>query len=429
MFYLSRVFVELLAPFPFSILLLLIALVLLLLHRVKVGTFCLAIALFLQIFAGYGFFVRQHFAEIEATYPALTGKFLQKVQEKPISKIVVLGSGHVSDDRLPANSQIGGASLYRLVEGIRLALLHPEAQLILTGGVGYDPVPNAEVVNLVAESLGFPTVDLPNCTLSLVVPCLQRRIDPGPLHGEVVGAEIRIKSPCRSSSSMTVLGITACRSPTNWPASTKRSLSIVIRRTAAKGAALRTGFAHATGDYVGVQDADLEYDPLEYRKLLVPLLEGKADVVFGSRYLRPEARRALYFWHSWMNRTLTTLSNMMTDLDISDMETCYKLFRREVLQSLTLVEDRFGIEPELVSRVAQKRCRVYECAISYNPRTYEEGKKIGWKDGSGPSTVFCTIAPTMRRCRCSFYSICLSVEQVRSVMSACSACFLAPAFP
>jgi glycosyltransferase involved in cell wall biosynthesis len=148
-----------------------------------------------------------------------------------------------------------------------------------------------------------------------------------------------------------------------------------------KGAALRTGFAWATGDYVGVQDADLEYDPLEYRKMLVPLLQGKADVVFGSRYLRPEARRALYFWHSWMNRTLTTLSNMMTDLDISDMETCYKLFRREVLQSLTLVEDRFGIEPELVSRVAQKRCRVYECAISYNPRTYEEGKKIGWKDG------------------------------------------------
>ncbi len=156
MFYLSRVFVELLAPFTFSILLLLFALVLLLLRRVKSGTVVLAIALFVQIFTGYGFFVRQHLAALEFTYPALTGNYLQEVQQKPISHIVVLGSGHVSDERLPANSQIGGASLYRLGEGIRLALLFPQAQLILTGGIGYDPVPNAEVVNQVAESLGFP---------------------------------------------------------------------------------------------------------------------------------------------------------------------------------------------------------------------------------------------------------------------------------
>jgi dolichol-phosphate mannosyltransferase len=149
-----------------------------------------------------------------------------------------------------------------------------------------------------------------------------------------------------------------------------------------KGAALRTGFAHATGDFVGIQDADLEYDPLEYRKLLEPLLRDEADVVFGSRYLRPDSRRALYFWHSWMNKTLTFFSNMMTNLDISDMETCYKLFRRHIIQSMDLKENRFGIEPEMVAKIAQGRYRIWECAITYRPRTYEEGKKIGWKDGA-----------------------------------------------
>lgn len=156
-----------------------------------------------------------------------------------------------------------------------------------------------------------------------------------------------------------------------------------------KGAALRTGFAHASSDFVGIQDADLEYDPLEYKKLLQPLLRGEADVVFGSRYLRPELRRALYFWHSWMNRTLTCLSNMMTNLDVTDMETCYKLFRRDIIQSMHLVENRFGIEPEMVSKVAQMKCRVWECAITYRPRTYEEGKKIGWKDGL--RAVYCIL--------------------------------------
>jgi glycosyltransferase involved in cell wall biosynthesis len=150
-----------------------------------------------------------------------------------------------------------------------------------------------------------------------------------------------------------------------------------------KGAALRTGFIHACGDYVGIQDADAEYNPNDYLTMLKPLLDDKADVVYGSRYLRPDTRRVLYYWHTWMNKTLTNVSNMFTNLDITDMETCYKLFRREVIQKIApqLKEERFGFEPEVTAKVAQAQCRVYECAISYNPRTYEEGKKIGWKDG------------------------------------------------
>ena len=148
-----------------------------------------------------------------------------------------------------------------------------------------------------------------------------------------------------------------------------------------KGAALRTGFRHATADFVGVQDADLEYDPADLARLLKPLMEGRADVVYGSRFASGDEHRVLYFWHSIGNKVLTLASNMVTDLNLTDMETCYKVFRREVIQGLDLEETRFGFEPEVTAKVAAQNLRIYEVGISYSGRTYDEGKKIGWKDG------------------------------------------------
>ncbi|MCM0080605.1 glycosyltransferase family 2 protein [Geomonas sp. Red32] len=152
-------------------------------------------------------------------------------------------------------------------------------------------------------------------------------------------------------------------------------------RNLGKGAALRTGFAMVTGDVVLVQDGDLEYDPRQYRKLLQPILEGKADVVFGSRFVTGDYRRVLYFWHMVGNTLLTLISNLFTNLNLTDMETCYKAFRSEILGRITLKENRFGFEPEFTAKVARLRLRIYEVGISYSGRTYSEGKKIGWKDG------------------------------------------------
>ena len=156
-----------------------------------------------------------------------------------------------------------------------------------------------------------------------------------------------------------------------------------------KGAALRTGFSKATGDIVIVQDADLEYDPQEFPLVIDPIAKDKADVVYGSRFVGSQPHRVVYYWHMVGNQFLTTLSNMLTNLNLTDMETCYKAFRREIIQSIRIEENRFGFEPEITAKVAKKGCRIYEVGISYYGRTYKEGKKIGWRDGF--RAIFCIL--------------------------------------
>jgi glycosyltransferase involved in cell wall biosynthesis len=161
-----------------------------------------------------------------------------------------------------------------------------------------------------------------------------------------------------------------------------------------KGAALRAGFAAATGDIVVIQDADLEYDPQDLPRVIQPIVDGIADVTFGSRFIGTP-RRALFFWHQMLNNALTLLSNMFNDLNITDMETCYKAFRRDIVKAITVEENRFGIEPELTAKIAKMRLRIYEVPVSYHGRTYDEGKKIGWKDGV--RALYCIVKYGMRR--------------------------------
>jgi dolichol-phosphate mannosyltransferase len=221
---------------------------------------------------------------------------------------------------------------------------------------------------------------MPDPTLSIVIPCYNEEKTLEKCVGKVLAApfeglrlEIIIVDDCSRDGSYAIAQGLAARHP-----------QVKVFRHAAnsgKGAALHTGFRQATGDFVVVQDADLEYDPNDLVRLIEPLRQDIADVVFGSRFLSVGANRVLYFWHSLSNRILTLISNMLTDLNLTDMETCYKVFRRDVLQAIDLREKRFGFEPEVVAKVAQLRVRVYEMGISYYARTYAEGKKIGPKDG------------------------------------------------
>jgi glycosyltransferase involved in cell wall biosynthesis len=214
-------------------------------------------------------------------------------------------------------------------------------------------------------------------TLSVVIPCFNEAGTIEELVRRVVAAppqdkEIIVVDDASTDGTREIL-----------ETSLKGSVSRLVLQpeNRGKGAALRAGFAAASGEIVLIQDADLEYDPREYEKLIRPILDGKADVVFGTRFAGGESHRVLYFWHAVGNRLLTFASNLFTNLNLTDMEVCYKAFRREVLAQISIEEDRFGFEPEITAKVARLGCRLYEVGISYSGRTYGEGKKIGWRDG------------------------------------------------
>ena len=214
-------------------------------------------------------------------------------------------------------------------------------------------------------------------SLSVVIPCYNERTTVRRIVDAVRGCgidplEIIVVDDCSTDGTRAVL---------ETEIAPLVSKVVYHEKNRGKGAALRTGFKHATHDFVIVQDADLEYDPQEFPALLEPLIHHQADAVFGSRFMGSHAHRVLYFWHSVGNRFLTLASNMATNLNLTDMECCYKMFRREVIQSIAIEENRFGFEPEITAKIAKKNLRVYEVGVSYSGRTYAEGKKIGWRDG------------------------------------------------
>jgi len=218
-------------------------------------------------------------------------------------------------------------------------------------------------------------ISAPRPCLSVVVPCYDEAATVAKLLERVLDspwvAEVIVVDDGSTDGTREILaGVTDAR------------VSVMLHEcNQGKGAALRTGITAATSDYVIVQDADLEYDPAEYGDMVGPLENGRADVVFGSRFVSSRPHRVLYFWHSLGNRGLTLLSNMFTNLNLTDMETCYKAFRREVIQAIDIEEDRFGFEPEVTAKLAQMNLRIFEIGISYSGRTYADGKKIGWRDG------------------------------------------------
>lgn len=227
--------------------------------------------------------------------------------------------------------------------------------------------------------------------LSVIVPVYNERASVREVLQRVLAVPLELEVLCVDDGSVDGSREILAELQTQYP-----QVQVLLQpRNMGKGAALRRGIREARGDFVIIQDADLEYDPADYPILLEPLIQGKADVVYGSRFLGAAPHRVLYFWHSVGNRVLTLLSNCLTNINLTDMETCYKAFKREVIQSIEIEESRFGFEPEITVKVAKQRLRIYEVGISYWGRTYEEGKKIGWRDGV--RAVWCLVKYSIKK--------------------------------